>query len=89
MELQKSVAEMNATLIATKAAVDGLKSKVDDLIAWKHKILGGAVVLGAVLAFIAFVAGKASEYVTLRPVATAQAPAATLPPQLSATAASK
>lgn len=71
MELQKSVGEMNANLQNIKASVDGTKSKVDDLVGWKNKILGGAAVFGAVIAALAFILGKASDYVTFKqPVAT-------------------
>lgn len=66
IELQKSIGEMNATVAATKSSVDGLKTKVDELVAWKNKILGGAAVLAAVVAILGFLLGKASDYVTLR-----------------------
>lgn len=65
MELQKTLGETNAQLKTLQASVDGLKSKVDDLVGWKHKILGAAAMLGAVIALLSFVAGKASDYVTI------------------------
>jgi hypothetical protein len=71
IELQKSIGELNATTQATKSSVDGLKSKVDDLIAWKNRILGGAAALALVIAALGYVAGKVSEYVVLKPVAAA------------------
>ena len=80
MELHKAVGEMNATLLSTKSSVDGLRTKVDDLVGWKNKILGGAAVLAVVVAVIGFVVGKVSEYVTLKPASTT-APAAPQPPQ--------
>lgn len=66
MELQKSFAEVNTNLQGLKGSVDGLKSKVDDLVAWKHRIVGGAIVLGVVGACLGFALSKASEYVTLK-----------------------
>lgn len=84
MELQKSVAEMNTTMRAMKESLDGVKSKVDDLIGWKHKIIGGAAVLVVVGGVIGWVIGKASEYVSVRvpagvPVVVAPAPPTAAP----------
>lgn len=80
MELQKSVGEMNANLVALKGSVDGMKGKVDDLINWKHKILGGAAVLGVLVSGAVFAIVKLSDYVTIKPPATAQAPVPTTQP---------
>lgn len=66
MELQKSVGEMNANMSAMKSSLDGMKTKIDDLVGWKHKILGGAAAIAAVIAVLAFILGKASEYITLK-----------------------
>ena len=49
-----------------KMSVDGMKSKVDDLVNWKHRILGGAVVLGMVITVFAFFVGKFWDYVTIK-----------------------
>lgn len=76
IELQKSIGEMNATLASTKSSVDALRTKVDELVAWKNKILGGAAVLAAVVAILGYLLGKASDYVTLKssPTAVTQQP---------------
>ena len=66
MELQKAVGELNANVQAMKTSIDGVKGKVDDLVGWKNKILGGAAVLLAVVSVLAFVLGKASDYVTFK-----------------------
>lgn len=66
IELQKSVGEMNATMRGMKESLDGVKSKVDDLIGWKHKIIGGAAVLVVVGGLVGWVIGKASDYVSVR-----------------------
>lgn len=80
MEMQKSLGEMSATLNGVKSSVDGLKGKVDELVFWKHKILGGAAVLGFVFALIGFGITKLSGFVSLQaPTATAPT-AATQPP---------
>jgi hypothetical protein len=79
MELQKSVGEMNANLQALKGSVDSIKTKVDDLVGWKHKILGGAAVLAVVVAALSFLMGKASEYVTWKSPAQQVAAPAVLP----------
>lgn len=67
MELQKSVGEINANLQAMKSSLDSVKSKVDDLVGWKNKILGGFAVLAVVITFLWYVGSKASEYVILKP----------------------
>jgi hypothetical protein len=75
VELQKTLGETNAHLKNLQGAVDGLKAKVDDLVGWKNKILGGVAALGAVIAVLGFLAGKASDYVTITAPAPAPAPA--------------
>lgn len=72
MELQKTVVETNTRLASMESSINGLKTKIDDLVAWKHKILGGAAVLAVVVAAIGFLIGKASDYVTLKPQAATQ-----------------
>lgn len=66
MELQKSVGEINANLQAMKSSLDGVKNKVDDLVGWKNKILGGAAVLVAVASLLWLIGSKASDYVVLK-----------------------
>jgi hypothetical protein len=46
MEMQKSLGEINASIQALRVSVDSTKTKVDDLVKWKHMILGGAVTIG-------------------------------------------
>ena len=66
VELQKSMGEVNATMRSVKDALDGVKSKVDDLVGWKHKIIGGAAVLVIVGGVLGWAIGKASDYVSIR-----------------------
>lgn len=82
MELQKSVGELNSTLQSVRSSVESTKSKVDDLVNWKHKILGGAAVLAAVVATLGFLAGKVSDYVTFK--SPNPTPAVSIAPQLPA-----
>jgi hypothetical protein len=65
MEMQKSLGEINASILSLRQSVDSVKSKVDDLVAWKNKILGGAAVFGAVCALLGFLFTKFSDYVTI------------------------
>lgn len=58
MEMQKSLGEINASIQALNKTVDSTKSKVDDLVRWKHMIVGGAVVLGVIIGFIATIGTK-------------------------------
>ena len=80
MELQLAVGKLDAKLDGVKTSIDSTKSKVDDLVGWKNKILGGVAVLVAIIAAMGFLAGKASEYLnfTLKPVVSV--PAAAQPP---------
>ncbi len=79
MELQKSVGEMNSTLGTLKSSVDGVKTKVDDLVSWKNRILGGAFVLGAVFSIGAFLIGKFWDYFSIKAPPAISAPAAPQP----------
>lgn len=65
--MQKSLGEMSATLHATKSSLDGLKGKVDDLVSWKNKIIGGVAVLAVVFSLMGWLVGKASAYIDFRP----------------------
>lgn len=85
MELQKSIGEMNANMNAMRASLDGVKTKVDDLVGWKNKILGGAAALGLVATVIGFGLGKASDYLTWKtpqPATAVPAPSASPPGSL-------
>lgn len=66
MEMQKSLGEINASITDLRKSVDGTKAKVDDLVAWKNKILGGVIAVGALVSVLAFVIGKFSDYVTIK-----------------------
>jgi hypothetical protein len=68
MEIQGTLARLDERSGAMKSSLDGLKGKVEDLVSWKSKILGGAITLGAVLALLAslvtFAVTKFSGYVS-------------------------
>lgn len=66
MDLKGSMGELKSSVEQLKTSIDGMKSKVDDLVTWKHKILGGAVVLGLVISLLAFLIGKFGDYVTIK-----------------------
>lgn len=77
--LHKSIGEVQASVDALRTTVDGTKAKVDDLVNWKNRILGGAAVLTVIVTLIGFVVGKFWDYVTIKaPTAqpTVQAPPA-------------
>lgn len=79
--LEKSVAELGIHMQGVKTTLEGVKSKVDDLVAWKNRILGGAAMLALAIAAISFLAGKASDYVTFKMPAPVSAPVAPPPPK--------
>lgn len=78
MDLHKSVGELGSKMDAVKSSVDSTKSKVDDLLRWKNMILGGAVVLGVVIAVAWALMWKLSDYVAFKPPAAL--PSQTAPP---------
>jgi len=65
MEMQKSIGELKAVISDTTTSINSMKSKVDSLVEWKNKILGGAIVLGAVIALASFLVTKFSDYITI------------------------
>lgn len=65
LQMQQSIGEMKASVDNLSTSVQSMKSKVDDLVCWKNRILGGAIVLGLVCSIIGFLASKFSEYVTI------------------------
>ena len=67
MEMQKTLGEINASILSLRQSVDSTKSKVDDLVGWKNKILGGAAVFGAICALLGFMFTKFSDYITISP----------------------
>jgi hypothetical protein len=72
-EMQRSLGEINANLASLRDSVNGLKSKVDGLVAWKNMIFGGAIVFGATVSFIGFVIAKGWDYVSFKsPIAQTQ-----------------
>ncbi len=80
MEMQKTLGQLTTQVEALKGSVDGVKSKVDDLIGWKHKILGGAAVLGAIIALGGFGIGKFWDNISFKP--TVPTPQTIAPPQV-------
>jgi hypothetical protein len=67
LELQKSFVKTEAALAALSANVDAMNKKIDDLMDWKAKIVGGTfavlLIIGAIWAIIVF----GSDYYTLTP----------------------
>lgn len=66
MEMRGTLGEINLSIKALEKSVESTKSKVDDLVQWKHKILGGAFVAGALISVFVFLLTKASDYVTFK-----------------------
>ena len=81
MELQKSVSQLETRLDHVKESVDSTKTKVEGLTSWKNKILGGAMVLGALISIATFLIGKFSSYITIAAPASEQHLAAPPAPQ--------
>lgn len=86
MEIQKSLGEMQANIQGLQRSVSETKAKVDELINWRNRILGGAVVLGAVCALLGFLVARGADYVAIRmPAAPAiESPASSGPTGLTA-----
>ena len=65
VELQKTVGQLVVEIRHNTESINSLKSKTEDLMNWKNRILGGAIVLGAILALLAFLVTKFANYVTV------------------------
>lgn len=80
MQMQQALGEINASIVSLRQSVDGLRAKVDDLVAWKNSIIGGVAVLGFLFAVLMFVITKFSSYITIappdQPPTSAQSPTA-------------
>jgi len=83
MEMQKSIGEVKSSIEGLRKVVEDTKSKVEDLVAWKHKIWGGAAVLGAIITLVGFGVGKFWNYFSFQPPphAIEQSAPYTPPPQ--------
>lgn len=80
MEMQKSLGEVNASLATLNKTVDSTKSKVEDITAWKNKILGGFIVVGIFASFLTIVVTKFSDYITIKAPEKSQTQAQPEPP---------
>ena len=72
MEMQKSLGEINASILGLGKSIDSTKAKVDDLVNWKNRILGGAIVLGVVISVLVFAVTKAWDYISIKSPAITQ-----------------
>ena len=52
MEMQKTLGEINASIKHLTLVTESTKAKVDDLVKWKHMIVGGAVVIGSLFGLV-------------------------------------
>lgn len=68
MELQKSVGEINANLHAMKSSLDSVKTKVDDLVGIKNKIIGGVAAVAIVGSLFGGLIALAVPYLALKPL---------------------
>lgn len=82
-EIQKTLGEVKTSIDSLKSSLDSTKRKVDDLVTWKNRIIGGAVVLGAVVSAFVFVIGKSWDYISIRmpPQETQQPPGGNTAPR--------
>jgi hypothetical protein len=74
MELKGSLAQLTVTVEALRKSSETMGAKVDDLVGWKNKVLGGAAMLMFVGGLIGYGVGKLSDYVVLKPPAPTAAP---------------
>jgi hypothetical protein len=64
-ELQKSVGEVNSNCSNLKSSMDSVKSKVDDLVAWRNRIFGGCLAASVTLTWIGYLVIKLSDHISL------------------------
>jgi hypothetical protein len=72
LKIEGSLGELRASLDHLTKTVDSTKSKVDALIEWKNKILGGAILLGVIGTLLGVLITKFSSYVTIKAPETSQ-----------------
>ncbi|MFZ6801954.1 hypothetical protein [Undibacterium sp. Di24W] len=66
MEMQKTLGELNSKFENLNSSVNSTKSKVEDLVTWKNKILGGAIALGIIGTLLGFLITKGWDYVSIK-----------------------
>lgn len=64
MDLKGSFGKLEASLENLNTSISSMKGKVDDLVNWKHRILGGAAVIAVVFTVVGVVIGKFGSYVS-------------------------
>ena len=79
LELQKSMGQATEAITTLTKSVDGVKAKVDDLVNWKHRIVGGAAVFGLVCTVLGFGIAKFWDYFSIRLPVAVSAPATPQP----------
>lgn len=78
MEMQKHLGEVNSSVKSLNDSINNqvkilnesigvVSTKVDSLVDWKNKILGGAIALGAALAGLSFVISQFFTYFDISP----------------------
>jgi len=67
MEMQKSLGEINSSIKDLSVKIDSTAHKVDNLYKWKHMILGGAVVLGAIFGLGGWTVNYVTDHYSLTP----------------------
>lgn len=65
MEMRQSIGELKSSIDNMNTTVQSTKTKVEDLVNWKNRILGGAIVLGILGTVLGFLISKFSDYVTI------------------------
>lgn len=66
LEITSSLGEIKANMVHLTKSVDSLKTKVDDLVNWKSRILGGLIVVGFLFGFGTLLFTKFSSYITIK-----------------------
>ena len=74
-----AMAKIETKIDGLKNSVDGTKKNVDDLVQWKTLILGGAVVLGAVIAIVWGAYVKFGDRISIAPASVQATPPVTAP----------
>lgn len=77
MEMQKSLGEINASIKDLNRSVESTRSKVDDLVKWKHMIVGGTIVLGIILGAVITIGTKVFDHIAFNPPQPVQTPQST------------
>lgn len=59
--------ELTTKVDTLTKTVDSTKSKVEDIVAWRNRILGGVIVVGVLASLVTVVVTKFADWISIKP----------------------